>query len=447
MQEPTKLQTNELLGKFGFDMHGIVHTKPSFQAPLGANLNFAVEDIDPGLLATLNEQDVNLDHFHPDLIDVDAINAMAFASDLSRAFASYEGTQPDPQPTRVDGVDDNRNVPLFDLCQSNFPSVSVCYNNGENLPAQVILDEADLQAARAAAILGARMPVQHSVKQSERLDIPRAFDPMGHVRQPALCKPWPTQREQQLEDLRKLRNHAVQRLQQTTAPAERWATLLGLESYETPCSVQQAQVQSQGDMQSSIQAGRAEGFLFDSLEEAIAAHPSPNWRCPTNDLTIPATDEDRASWVLELLDAINNTINVFDTPGVAFAKRWHHPVTGPSNFYSDENKEIVCWDIVDLAERLHRSGPNVLHSFDKLFWEETNKTQAWTFQQRMKQIVLLLKFSKGRCESLLANETLHAVVGYPGALLSTANNNAKCNRARQAILEAGRAAKKPKLRQ
>jgi len=425
-------------------MHGRVHTKPSLQAPLGANPDLAVEDIDPDLLAALNEQDANLDHFHPDAIDIEAINAMAFASDLSRAFASYEGSQPERQPTKVDGVDDDKNVALFDICQTNCPSISECYNNGGNLPAQVILDDADLQAARAAAILGMRMLVQHSVKQSEQLDIPQAFDPMRHVRQPALCKPWPAQREQQLKDLR---NYAVQRLQQTSAPTERWTTLLGLESYEPPCSVQQTQVQSQGDMQPSIEAGRAEGFLFDSLEEAIAAHPSPNWRCPTNDVTIPATDKDRASWVLELLDAINNTINVFDTPGVAFAKRWHHPVTGPSNFYSDESKEIVCWDIVDLAERLHRSGPKVLHSFDKLFWDDTNKTQAWTFQQRMEQIVLLLKFSKGRCESLLANETLHAVVGYPGALLSTASNNAKCNRARQAILEAGRAANKARLGQ
>ena len=444
MQEPTKFHTNELLGEFGFDIHDLVYTEPSPQVSLGLNPNFAVGNIDPGLLAALNEQDVNLDHFYPDAIDVDAINATPFASDLSRAFASYKGTQPEPQLTRVAGVDDNKNVPSFDLHQTNFPSISVRHNNGRNLPAQVVLNDVDLHATRTAAVLGTRMPVQHSVKQFEQLNVPRAFDPMRHVQQPASYKPWSAQQEQQLEDLH---NYAVQKPQQTNAPADRWATLLGFESYETPCSVQQAQVQSQGDMRAFIQAGRAEGFLFDSLEEAIAAHPSPNWRCPTNDLTIPATDEDRASWALELLDAINNTINVFDIPGVAFAKRWYHPLTGPSTFYSDENKEIVCWDIVDLAEHLHRSGPKVLYSFDKLFWDETNKTQAWTFQQRMEQIVLLLKFSKGRCESLLANETLHAVVGYPRALLYTANSNAKCNRARQAILEAGRAAKKPRLGQ
>lgn len=271
----------------------------------------------------------------------------------------------------------------------------------------------------------------------------------------AVNQPWSTQQNQELNLVHNVPNYAVQKPYQVDAPAETWVSLLGYDTYNNPNAAYRAQQQPvetpltppHATSYPVKEAGRAEGFLFDSLEEAIAAHPSPNWRCPMNDSTIPATDEDRASWVSVLLDAINNTTNVLDTPGAIFAKRWYHPVTGPSAFHSEEDKETVCWDILGLAERLHRFGPCVLHSFDKLFWNEANKTAAWAFGERMEHIVLLLKFSKGRCESLLANETSHAIVGYPSVLLRAATNNAKCNRARQAILEAGRGVKKPKMGQ
>ncbi|CAE7030534.1 hypothetical protein HRS9139_04981 [Pyrenophora teres f. teres] len=399
-------------------------------------------NIDPDLLAALNEQDVNLDCFDPGAIDIDAINTMSFAPDIIAAFASYEQTLSELQQFNYAGVGDKNNVHPFDLRQTNYPSIGAYYNNGGHLQAQIVANDATNQAS---AILGTYIPVQHPVEQTGQWNTPQAFNPMSYVQQAAVYEPWCAESVQPLENIRNSPNHAAQKPQQTHASVEMWAPSLDFEPYKTPFPVQQVQMQPQAIMESFVEAGRSEGFLFDSLEEAIAAHPSPDWRCPTNDPTIPSTDQDRGSWVLELLDAMNNTIDVFDSPGVAFTKRWYHPVTGPSAFYSDEAKEIVCWDIVDLAEQLHRIGPNVLHSFDKLFWDETNKTQAWTFQQRMQQIALLLKYSKGRCESLLANETLHAVVGYPSALLSAANNNAKCNRGRQAILEAGRVAKKLKM--
>ncbi|EDU43349.1 hypothetical protein PtrSN002B_003750 [Pyrenophora tritici-repentis] len=398
----------------------------------GVGLNF-----DPALLAALNKHDFNSDYFDPETTNIGTINGMPFASVLSEAHASYEGVPSELQSFKYAAVGDKGDIQSFDLGQTNYPGSGAYYNNGGHLQAQIIPNE--------STISGAHIPAHRPVEQTGQWDVPQAFDPMSNVRQAVVYKPWCAQNMQPLEATCNLPNPTAQKPQQTHASVEMWAPSFDFEPYETHCPVQQAQMQSQGNMISSPEAGRAEGFLFDSLEEAIAAHPSPAWRCPTNDPTIPSTDQDRGSWVIQLLSAMSNTIDVFDSPGVAFTKRWYHPVTGPSTYYSEEAKEIVCWDIVDLAEQLHRIGLKVLHSFDKLFWDETNKTQAWTFQQRMQHIVLLLEYSKGRCESLLANETLHAVVGYPSALLSAANNNAKCNRGRQAILEAGRVAKKVKM--
>ena len=467
-QEDTKCKANGLLSELGFDMQDVVYTRPDRQALVGTNVDFSFENIDFGLFAALNEQDIDLGHFDPDAIDIDAINPTAFAPDLSRAFDSYEGTLPEFQPTNLAGVDEKNNVSLFDLSQSGLSGIDAYHNNAGIPPTPITSwNNVGLQNARAAAILGTGPSVHH---------VPQAFDPMPHVQQAtqyaqlampcvyqtghspmhqaqAVYIPWYAQQERELEAIRNVPSYAVQQPHQANAPAETWASLLDFETKDNPDASYKAP-QQPGKIPFTPphatfcpvqEAGRAEGFLFDSLEEAIAAHPPPNWRCPINDPTIPATDEDRASWVSVLLDSINNTTNVLDTPGAMFAKRWYHPVTGPSTFHSEEDKETACWDILDLAERLHRMGPCVLHSFDNLFWNEAKKTKAWTFQQRMEQIVLLLKVSKGRCESLLANETSHAIVGYPSALLSAASNNAKCNRARQAILEAGRVVKKPKL--
>ncbi|RMZ73051.1 hypothetical protein GMOD_00009560 [Pyrenophora seminiperda CCB06] len=290
------------------------------QAPLEADASRALADIEADLLAALKEEGVvNLDHFDLDVIDIDALNAMASAPELSAAFDAFK-TQ----------------------------------------------------------IVESRLLEQYPVMQSGADNVSEA-DP-----------------------------------------------------------VQQAQPQPQASVQACAQAGKAEGFLFDSLEEAVAAQKAPSWICPNPDATIPATDRDRASYVLKLVNAMNNTASVYDSPGLKFARRWYHPVTGPSQYYSAEAKEIVCWDLVHLAEELHRNGAGALYSIDKLFWDATDKTCCWTFEQRIQNIALLLMYSKARCEALLSNETMQAVVGHPDTLLALVGKNAKENRARQTVMEYGR---------
>ena len=184
---------------------------------------------------------------------------------------------------------------------------------------------------------------------------------------------------------------------------------------------------------------QSNGLFFSNFEEAMSIFPSPSWRCPANDITIPNADQQRQAWALKLLNAVNNTENVHDKQGVVFRKRWYSPSTGPSNFYSPTDKEILCWDILDLAERLHRHGPGVFQSFDSIFWKHAAKTRDWTFRERADKIIELLASSKARCEKLLAGLSLRMIVANPTVLISSTKGNAKQNGRRQTFLEAGRA--------
>ncbi|KAF1837161.1 hypothetical protein BDW02DRAFT_474929, partial [Decorospora gaudefroyi] len=159
--------------------------------------------------------------------------------------------------------------------------------------------------------------------------------------------------------------------------------------------------------------------------EAKASFPAPDWRCPADDPTIPTTDHDRRQWVQKLVTAMNNLTDIYDTKGPSFQKRW--PTTGNSTHYTSQGKEIVCWNILLLAEKMHRAGPGVLFSFLPRFWDNAEKTRAWTFQQRVGEIIELLARSKGRCETLMGNESLQSVVAFPSHLRVAAKRNRQVN--------------------
>jgi hypothetical protein len=95
------------------------------------------------------------------------------------------------------------------------------------------------------------------------------------------------------------------------------------------------------------------------------------------------TDADSEQWVLRLIAAVNNLTNMHDNINSgSFKKRWRDPVTGPSTYYTDLDKEVICWKIQILAEDLHRIGPSVLISYDQPFWENAEATKHWSFQTR-----------------------------------------------------------------
>ncbi|KAH8626925.1 hypothetical protein IG631_18943 [Alternaria alternata] len=110
--------------------------------------------------------------------------------------------------------------------------------------------------------------------------------------------------------------------------------------------------------------------IVNSLSQATATMPQQDWHCPKDDTTLPATDEDREQWVQMLLNAMNNLDGIEGNQGKknqnSLQKRWRGPLTGP-DYYLPVDKLILCWTIEDLAERLHRLGPSVFHSFDANF--------------------------------------------------------------------------------
>ncbi|KAF1846257.1 uncharacterized protein K460DRAFT_395710 [Cucurbitaria berberidis CBS 394.84] len=189
-------------------------------------------------------------------------------------------------------------------------------------------------------------------------------------------------------------------------------------------------------VQQTSQPRQANGVYFDNFNHGINALP-PFWRCPANDTSIPTTDDHRQYWAGRLLAGMNNLTDVFDKPSAAFRKHWFDP-----SWYTAPHRESVCWEILAIAEGLHRSRPFALQTFDPQFWKQTFKTRDWTFSQRMEKIITLLTYSKARCERLLGGMSMHHVVGNPVTLLSSTRGNAKQNRRRQDFLEAGREAQK-----
>ncbi|KAH7377362.1 hypothetical protein BKA66DRAFT_443394 [Pyrenochaeta sp. MPI-SDFR-AT-0127] len=199
---------------------------------------------------------------------------------------------------------------------------------------------------------------------------------------------------------------------------------------------------SQDNSQSQPRQKKTNGLFFSSLEEAVVSMPTPTWRSPANDAGVPTTDHERQKWVVRLLDAVNNIENTHDKQGAVFKKRWFDPSKGASSFYSAVDKEILCWDILDLAERLHRDGPKVFLAFDPTFWKHAAKTRFWDFEKRMKNIIELLTYSKGRCDKLLTGVGLQLIVANPTVLINTTKDNVRQNKKRQALLNAGRVAKR-----
>ncbi|KAL1798168.1 hypothetical protein ACET3X_002205 [Alternaria dauci] len=190
--------------------------------------------------------------------------------------------------------------------------------------------------------------------------------------------------------------------------------------------------------------------VVSSLRQAIEAMSVPDWRCCEDDTTLPATDQDRVKWVQMLLNALNNLTGIQGNQSVknqnSLQKRWYGPLTGPA-YYLHVDKSILCWMIEDLAERLHRVGPSVLHLLDGSFWCQAAKTRSWTFQNRMMWIIELLKESKTRCDTLLGDSGLLGIVANPKDKIVATRLQAKQNAKRGVVLKVGRALKKQEVGQ
>ncbi|KAJ4333395.1 hypothetical protein N0V95_009440 [Ascochyta clinopodiicola] len=179
-------------------------------------------------------------------------------------------------------------------------------------------------------------------------------------------------------------------------------------------------------------------LTFTSLREAEAAMPGryleKGWRAPISDETVPDTNEDRAYWVLKVLDAMQDTSTCKDNKdGFSFVKRWRQ-----AGYYNNQEMEKVCWDIVDIAERLHAKGP----SATKIYCHDAHKkmysSRNLSFEQRIVAICDMLKLSKFLCDNLMKGEGTEALIGAPKQKMSGAKTMVRQNLKRQNWLEEGR---------
>ncbi|KAF7680660.1 hypothetical protein GT037_002311 [Alternaria burnsii] len=182
----------------------------------------------------------------------------------------------------------------------------------------------------------------------------------------------------------------------------------------------------------SARGGTCE-LVFRSLAEAkkamLSRHLEKAWFAPIGDSTIPTNDEERATYVAELLDAMKDTSACSDkreTP--AFMSRW---TPNAINAPNSTHMEKVCWQLVDVAERLHIDGPASLPIYDKLALAMARKSRYLTFGQRMSHLSALLRLSKYRCFSLLK-------VASPAQRCSGTIVNCVQNSKRQEFIKEGR---------
>jgi hypothetical protein len=99
------------------------------------------------------------------------------------------------------------------------------------------------------------------------------------------------------------------------------------------------------------------GLYFSNSAEARRSVGKLNWELPANDPTIPATNNDKSSWVLTLRRAMEDMSSYADSESVKFQKRWldtdwvkgRQPQNGDTvtnPYYPLHWMEEKCWEIV-----------------------------------------------------------------------------------------------------
>jgi hypothetical protein len=180
--------------------------------------------------------------------------------------------------------------------------------------------------------------------------------------------------------------------------------------------------------------------VFRNLAQAkaaMAARPLDRpWNAPRNDHTIPCNNQERALYVIALLDAMKNSAKCSDKRDApAFRNRW---MPDGSHKPNPQHMKMVCWKLVDIAERLHREGPSSLSIYDSEAMKTVWKSRGLTFAGRIQKLVELLRLSKARCFSLLKGESLYTTVGAPAQKYSSTTTNFDQNGKRDELIAAGR---------
>lgn len=180
------------------------------------------------------------------------------------------------------------------------------------------------------------------------------------------------------------------------------------------------------------------GLAFASLrgaETAMATRFLENdWTPPTDDESIPSTSVEQSEYVLLMLNALKDPSNCKDNKkGYSYVKRW----TG-TGYYDIQEMEKVCWQMLEVAERLHAEGPRSLNFYCEEALKKVKASRNLTFEQRIDAVCAVLRFSKNQCDKLMKNEGIEALVGAPVQKMSGAQTMVSQNKKRQKWILKGR---------
>jgi hypothetical protein len=182
---------------------------------------------------------------------------------------------------------------------------------------------------------------------------------------------------------------------------------------------------------------------FSSRDAAAAAAAQKlanklanEFRRAHEDASIPQTADERLEIVRTLFGAMKDVSRAKDIESEGVTSRW-----GPkaSKSYDDVDIEATCWEIVTLAERLHREGPSALSIRDPNYVVHIKNCAKLTFDQRMRVITTLAYQWKARCDGLIKGDTIQTVVAAPLEALQSAVNNWAANAKRAKLYKFAKA--------
>ncbi|KAH9861066.1 hypothetical protein IAQ61_010802 [Plenodomus lingam] len=146
------------------------------------------------------------------------------------------------------------------------------------------------------------------------------------------------------------------------------------------------------------------GLYFQNAGESQRSMSSFQWLPPTNDVSIPLTDEQDCQVVTEIVDAMKDMSKAKDTVASAYRKRF----TPPEHYYQDWAIEACAWDVLVsiiqatlpmcalakdvqlLAKQIHTGGFNS-RIYDSALIDAIGETQHWHFEDRIGWICMALR--------------------------------------------------------
>ncbi|KAF1846364.1 uncharacterized protein K460DRAFT_282684 [Cucurbitaria berberidis CBS 394.84] len=191
-----------------------------------------------------------------------------------------------------------------------------------------------------------------------------------------------------------------------------------------------------------------DGMCFQDMAVAMAAMNQAPWRAPTNDASIPQSDEDHRKVAKQLTEAFKDLGAAKDTQNNAYRKRL---TKGEDVYYSDWAIEACAWNILSMVKSIHIDGFKI-PIYDRTIIDSIGQTQLWTFQERIDWICLVLRTSKSIAVTLMKHEKIWTTIGAPHKLYNSTLVNTISNGQRNNWVKVGREAdeqhqKRPNKRQ